>query len=75
MKRMVLATLCLAATAVYADDEGEEIIDETVIRLSEMEVINVTSEKKPVASEETLDADIEAILDEAEALEEDEAGE
>ena len=64
--------MCLAATAVYADDQSDELIDETVIRLADMEVIDVTSEKRPVESDEELDADIEAILEGAEALEEDE---
>ena len=75
MKPIALATLCLAATAVYADDQSEELIDETVIRLADMEVIDVTSEKKPIESEEELDVDIEAILEEAEALEKDDAAE
>ena len=75
MKRLALATLCLAATAVYADDQGEEIIDELEVRLAEMEVIDVTSEKRPVESDEELDADIEAILEGAEALEDDEGEE
>ena len=57
------------------DDQSEELIDETVIRLADMEVIDVTSEKKPIESEDELDADIEAILEAAEALEEDGAAE
>ena len=75
MIRIALATLCLAATAVYANGQSEELIDETAIRLADMEVIDVTSEKKPIEGDEELDADIEAILDEAESLEEDEADE
>ena len=72
MKRLVLATLCLAATVVYADGQSEEVIDELEIRLSEMEVIDVTAEKQPAESQDPVDEDIEALLDELDAIEDDE---
>ena len=65
MKRIAIGAMCLAATVVYADGQSEELIDETAIRLADMEVIDVTSEKRPIEGDEELDADIEAILDEA----------
>ena len=75
MKRIALAALCFAAPAAFADGQNEELIDEYEIRLSEMEVIEVTAEKSPVAIDDELDPDIEAILERAEALEEDAAEE
>ncbi len=75
MKRVLFATLCLAASAVYADGQDGEMIDELEVRLSEIEVIDVMVEKSPVASDDELDADIEAILEQTEALEKDDAEE
>ena len=73
MKRLIARALCLACTAAMAEDEA--VIDELEVRLSEIEVIDVTSEKEPVESPEVLDEDVDALLEELEALEADEAEE
>jgi hypothetical protein len=73
MKRLIIAAMCLAGGLALAD-EGDETqtegpIEELQIRLTTMEEINVTAEKTLVESSEDFDADIESILDDAEALE------
>ena len=72
MKTIVVATMCLGgALAMAQDDAGqsEEVIEDLQIRLAGMEQIIVTAEKAPVATGEDVDEDIDAILSEAEALE------
>lgn len=78
MKKTLIALFCLAAGAAWADDDGEaatESISEVELRVSVFENIDVTAEKPPSASVEEPDADIAAILEEAEALEEDDESE
>ena len=75
MKQIAIAAMCVAASAAFADGQNDGMIDELEVRLADMEVIDVTAEKSPVGSDDELDADIEAILEQAEALEEDAAEE
>ena len=75
MKKTILALFCLAASLAWADDEGsvdDDSISEVDLRVSVLEHIVVTSEKSPDPNAETLDAELEAILEEAEVLEADE---
>ena len=75
MKTTILAVFCLTASLVWADDEGsidDESISEVDLRVSVIEHIVVTSEKSPDPNAEALDDELEAILDEADALETDE---
>lgn len=73
MKRIIIAAMFLAGgLALAQEDEGTKDdgpIEEMQIRLSEMEHIVVTAEKAPVESSEEIDTEIESILDDAEALE------
>lgn len=71
MKRLIIATMCLAGGLALAQDETqtEGPIEEMQIRLATMEQIEVTAEKALVQSSEDIDADIDSILDDAEALE------
>ncbi len=73
MKRLIIAAMCLAGgLALAQEDDGKQNegrIEEMQIRLSEMDLINVTAEKTPVASSEDIDSEIESILVDAEALE------
>lgn len=70
MKKVFALAFCFSATAAIADDDAA--IDELEVRLSEIEVIDVTSEKKPIESTQETDADIDALLEELEAIEADE---
>ena len=75
MKTTILAVFCLTAGLAWADDEGsidDEAISEVDLRVSVIEHIVVTSDKAPDPNAEVLDAELEAILDEAEALNTDE---
>ncbi len=73
MKTLIIAAMCLAGGLALAqeDDENqtEGPIEELQIRLTAMEEINVTAEKTPLESIEDFDSEIESILDDAEALE------
>ncbi len=72
MKRLIIAAMCLAGGLALAQDDEKQTegpIEETQIRLAEMEQIVVTAEKTPVESSEDFDTDIESILADAEALE------
>jgi hypothetical protein len=74
MKTLIIAVACLAGGLAMAQDDGEEseeVIEEMQIRLSEMEQIIVTAEKSPAATDEAADSEIDAILADAEALEDD----
>jgi len=77
MKKTVFAVLCLAASFAWAQDgDGDEDntgdVEKVDLRVSVLEVIDVTAEKAPAVSADEPDADIDAILDEAEALEDEE---
>ena len=73
MKRLIIAAMCLAGGLALAQEEGEKQaegpIEDLQIRLTTMEQIVVTAEKKLVESSEDFDSEIESILDDAEALE------
>ena len=74
MKRLFIAGLWLVGGLALADsDEQQEAVDLVQVRLSEIENIDVSSEKTPVEATENLDREIESILDEASALEEEQA--
>ena len=75
MMRALGLLLFIAASAASADTESEGVIDELEVRLSEIEVIDVTTEKQPVDTGDELDADIEDILENLEALETEESSE
>ena len=79
MKRRIIAAMCLAGGLALADESDETQtegpIEEMQIRLTAMEQIDVTAEKTLVESSEEFDSEIESILDDAEALETDEAEE
>ena len=75
MKRIIIAAMCLACGLAFAQDDEEqteEVIEEMQIRLVAMEQIVVTAEKTPVESSEDIDSEIESILLDAEALENEE---
>ena len=71
MKKMALVLICLGATSAWAEDEDVSAaiaVDELNERLSVIEVIDVTAEKPPASTEDEPDEDIDAILDAADAL-------
>ena len=75
MKKIIIAAMCLACGLAFAQDDEEqteEVIEEMQIRLVAMEQIVVTAEKTPVESSEDIDSEIESILLDAEALEDEE---
>lgn len=72
MNKALSFFLCLAAGSVFAQDASDATpgADDPVdLRVDVFEVIDVAAEKAPEVSAEETDADIDAILDEAEALE------
>ena len=73
MKTVVLVMFCMAGGVAWAQDdersESEEI-DSVDLRVSVFENIDVTAEKAPAVSSEETDENIDALIDEAEALEE-----
>ena len=74
MRKTILAVFCLAAGLAWADDEENtetESVSQVDLRVSVLENIEVTSEKAPSPDAEELHPDIEAILEEADELEED----
>lgn len=78
MKKSVFAVFCLAASLAWAQGDDEAQVDDAEkvdLRVSVLEEINVTAEKTPAVSADEPDEDIDAILDEAEALEDDAATE
>ena len=78
MKTFVLMMIGMASSVVWAQEEDVAravAIDEVNDRISVIEVINVTAEKPPALTTDQSDPDIDAILDEAKALEESEDAE
>ena len=78
MKKIIFAVFCLTASAGWTQEANEKEVDESEkvdLRMSVIESIVVTAEKSPVTSDEGPDQEIDAILDEAEALEDDAASE
>lgn len=75
MTRFIIAAMCLACVPALAQDDekqSEDVIEEMQIRLVAMEQIVVTAEKTPVPSAADTDSEIDSILLEAEALEDEE---
>jgi hypothetical protein len=75
VKKTVFAAFCMAASLAWAQDDdvaSAVAVDEVDERISVIEVIDVTAEKPPTLSADEQDPDIDAILDEAEALEDEE---
>ncbi|MCZ6642887.1 MAG: hypothetical protein O7F71_15020 [Gammaproteobacteria bacterium] len=76
MRKLICVTLALFAGAAFADEQvvqGQSL--NVKERLQVIELINIAAEKEQVANPEPLDAELLAILEEAEALEESEATE
>lgn len=72
MKKTVFAVFCMTASLAWAQDGNQTEAEENRkvdLRVSVLEVIDVTAEKTPAVTADEPDADIDAILDEAEALE------
>ena len=74
-----VAVFCLTSGLAVAEGEHETTvtlqIEEVGQRLAEIERIEVTAEKTPAKSTKDVDAEIEAILEAAEAVERDESDE
>lgn len=74
-----VAVICLMSGLAVAEGEHETTvtleIEEVGQRLAEIERIEVTAEKTPVQSTKDVDAEIDAILEAAEAIEQDESDE
>jgi len=78
MKKIIIAVFYLASSISWAQDTDEnkaEESDKVDLRMSVIESIVVTAEKAPVLSAEEADEDIDTILDEAEAIEDEESSE
>lgn len=77
MKRLFIAGIWLVGGLALADsgDDNQGMVDMVRVRLAEIENIDVSAEKTPVEATESLDSEIESILDEASALEAEEAEE
>ena len=78
MRKMILAVFGLAASLGWAQESNETSAGEdnsVDLRVSVLEVIDVTAEKTPTAAADESDAELDAILDAAEALEVDEDSE
>jgi len=73
MRSLAIAALLLAAGIASADTNDPVRVQalEVMERMHVLELINVTAEKPPAEDAEPLDAELIAILREAEALEED----
>ncbi|MDA1075116.1 MAG: hypothetical protein O3A63_10205 [Proteobacteria bacterium] len=71
MKKLIVLIVALGCGYALADDLRVESSSLNVKeRLETIELINVTEERAPVETAAALDADLEAILKEAAALEE-----
>ena len=71
MRKLIWVTLALFAGAAF---DNEQVVQGQSLKLKErlqvIELINIAAEKEQVANPEPLDAELLAILEEAEALEE-----
>ena len=75
MRKTVFVLCCMAASVAWAQESQDvdaEEIDSVDLRVSVIENIDVTAEKSPVLSADEADSELDAILDEAEELENDE---
>jgi hypothetical protein len=78
MKKTVLAVFCLAASLAWAqdsDDTKTDVVEAVDVRISVIEVIDVTAEKELVESIDEPDAEIDAILNEVDSLEKEDESE
>lgn len=78
MRETFLAMFFVAASTAWAQDNEQsdaDEIDSVDLRVSVIENIDVTAEKAPAVSVDELEAEIESILDEVEALEDNEESE
>lgn len=78
MRKTILAVFCMAASLAWAqdsDDTRTDTVTQVDLRISVIENIDVTAEKEPVESIDEPDAEIDAILDAADALEEEDGAE
>ncbi len=76
MRKLIWVTLVLFAGTAFANEQavqGQSL--KVKERLQVIELINIAAEKEQVANPEPLDAELLAILEEAEALEEGQATE
>ncbi|MDH3441840.1 MAG: hypothetical protein OEM63_13870 [Gammaproteobacteria bacterium] len=78
MRKTVFAFCCMAASVAWAqesEDTDREEMDSVDLRVSVIENIDVTAEKTPVVSADETGPEIDAILEAAEAAEEDDSEE
>ena len=75
IEAFAVAMICLTSGLAIAEGENETTvtlqIEEVGQRLAEIERIEVTAEKTPLESAKDVDVEIDAILEEAEAIEQD----
>ena len=70
MRKLIILAASLFAASAWADTATVKIYSLDVMeRVQTLELIDVTAEKSPSASAEALDAELQAILDEAVAFE------
>jgi hypothetical protein len=70
MRTLVLAACCLIAGIATADEAVVKVYSLSVQkRLESLELIDVTAEKAPAATEAPMDTELAEILKEVEALE------
>ena len=70
MRKLIILAVSLFAAGAMADTATVKIYSLDVMeRVQNLELIDVTAEKSPAADAEALDAELQAILDEAAAFE------
>ncbi len=73
MRKLIILAATLMAASAWADTATVKVYSLDVKeRVQNLELIDVTAEKSPAADAEALDAELQAILDEALAAEEEE---
>jgi hypothetical protein len=66
MRKLIILAATLMAASTWADTATVKVYSLDVKeRVQNLELIDVTAEKSPAAEAETLDAELQAILDEA----------
>ena len=66
MKKLIILAATLMAASAWADTATVKVYSLDVKeRVQNLELIDVTAEKSPAADAEALDAELQAILDEA----------
>ena len=70
MRKLIIVAATLMAASAWADTATVKVYSLDVKeRVQHLELIDVTAEKSPAADAQALDAELQAILDEAEAVE------